>query len=517
MIWYRYDKWAILALLTLGLVIRLQGITLDLVDHHCFREATEAMMARYFDRNGIVLQYPHIWGYAPGPLMFVNEFPLYPALMALAYRVFGEDVLLGRLISIAASLATALLCYLILRHQFRNSTPFWGMLLFTLSPLGSYVGRCVLRHPTAFFFMALAFFLWMLWLERPSWKLWVGVWFSAAASILVNFPNAYIGLPMLAALLFYRGWRGIMDRRVWLLAALALLPAWLWVHHAIISGAWFMTPFGVSQRDPDKFFRMEWWNPTFFLNVGNHLWSMLLTPAGALLAMLGLLMFWRSAFSWIVRVWAATVFVYFAYDSYAVSIEVHDYYFVHALLPACLAAGIAGGTMVDVARVRFRNSPHLASVGAACLLLVVMICSWRLYDAPLKESFLVTEVGWLRHWLAAGKGVREKTEPDAIVVVDKEVESLLYLCDRPGWVANWRTFQPDTLQRFLAQGADYFIITSYKMVGENQYSGYEFYSDSLAAPWLQAHGAVIEDSLVYQIVDLNPAERGRTPGITPRQ
>ncbi len=515
MTWYRYDKWAILALLLLGLGIRLQGIRLDLIDHNCFRGATEAMMARHFDRHGLVLQYPYICGYASTPVKFVNEFPLYPALMAVTYRFFGEDILFGRLISIVASLGTALLCYLILRHQFSNSTPFWGMLLFTLSPLGSYVGRCVLRHPTAFFFMALAFFLWMLWLERSSWWLWLGVWFSAAASILMNFPNAYIGLPMLAALILYRGWRGILDRRVWWLAVLVLLPTFLWVYHAMVSGAWFMTPRGTSQREPGKFFRLEWWNPEFFQNLGIHLWGMLLTPSGVILASLGLFLFWRSRFPWVVRVWAATVFLYFAYDSYAVSVEIHDYYFLHALFPACLAAGIAGGTLVDVARVHARNFPNLASLAMACLLLVPMVRNWQSVDIPLKQRFLVEEVGWLKHWLPASRAIREKTEADAVVVVDREVESLIYLCDRPGWVINYRDLHPDVLEKMVAQGGDYLLITTYTMGQDGRFTGYQFYTDSPGASWVQAHGAVIEDASIYQIVDLTPAAHGRSAGIPP--
>ncbi len=464
------------------------------------------MMARDLNRNGLILQYPHICGYAPAPLLFVNEFPLYPALMAIGYRVFGEHILIGRLISIAASLGTLLLCYLILRHQCSNSAPFWGTLLFTLSPFGSYAGRCVLRHPTAFFFMALAFFLWMLWLERPHWGLWTGVWFSAVASILMNFPNAYIGLPMCAALILYRGWRGLLDKRVWWLAALVLLPAFLWVHHAMVSGAWFMNPGGSSQRGSGQFFRLEWWNPVFFQSIGDHLWRLILTPSGVILGVLGLMMFWRQQFPWVVRVWTAAVFLYFAYDSYPISVEVHDYYFLHALFPACLAGGIAGGALVDAARNQARTYPHLAGVGMACLVLVLLTWSWRHWDAPLKQSYLVTEPGWLKHWVQAGKGIREKTEADAVVVVDREVESLIYLCDRPGWVANWRNLQPDMLERMVAQGADYLLITSYTMGPDDRFTGYEFYSAAPAAEWVKAHGAVIEDASVYQIIDLHPGK-----------
>ncbi|MBW7938778.1 MAG: hypothetical protein H3C63_08240, partial [Candidatus Omnitrophica bacterium] len=85
--WVRYDKWALALLLLVGFLIRFEGIGLDLIDHHCFREGTEAMMARHFAREGIFLQYPKIDGYSAEPLLFINEFPLYPALMAFCYRI----------------------------------------------------------------------------------------------------------------------------------------------------------------------------------------------------------------------------------------------------------------------------------------------------------------------------------------------------------------------------------------------------------------------------------------------
>jgi hypothetical protein len=506
--WQHYDKWVLPALLLLGLAVRLDHIKIGLIDHHCFREGTEAMMARHFNRFGIHVQYPHVNGYGSFPVAFVNEFPLYPATVALFYRVFGEHVVLARLVTVAFSLATAALCYLLLRMYFSNSAPVWGTLLFLMSPLGSYVGRCVLRHPMAFFFMALAFYLWLLWVEKPNAWLWLGVWFSATITVLMNFANAYIGLPMLAALLIVRGWRGLADRRIWWLAAAILAPSFLWLKHALEFGAWFMTgPGGVKMRDPGRFARLDWLNAHFFSSLGEHLWAMLLTPLGCLLVAMGLCLYWRSKFAWLVRVWAATIFVYFGFDSYAVSVDVHDYYFVHALFPGCLAAGMAGGVLVDSARKWVPPSyPRCFKLAPALALFLLLVITIRKWDKPLKERFLVTEPGWIQNWVNAGHGVCEKTELDALVVVDQPVDALMYLCDRSGWLVGWRDLSEACLGSLIKAGADYLLITS-TVFKDGSFDRYEFDDPEKGCPaaaWVRAHGKVIEDKLVYQIVDLAP-------------
>ncbi|MCG3197504.1 MAG: hypothetical protein GHCLOJNM_01990 [bacterium] len=518
--WRRYDKWALAALLLIGFLIRVRGIEIDLIDHHCWREGTEAMMARHFFRHGITVQYPHINGYSARPSVFVNEFPLYPATLALAYREFGaENIVLGRLISIACSLATAALCYWLLRRHFNNSAPFWGALLFVLSPLGSYVGRCLLRHPMAFFLMTLAFCLWLLWLERPTWRLWVGVWICCALAVLTNFANAYVGVPMLAALLFHRGVKGLSDRRVWGLAGAIFLPTALWIYHAMAFGAWFLTgQDGAKQRDFGRFLRLEWWNSEFFSSLADHLYRMVFTPMGCLLAALGLLLYWRSPLAWIVRIWAVSVFAYLAFDHYVVYIVVHDYYFLHALFPGCLAAGIGCGALVDLSRRLSKRYPNVCALGASVLLLPLVFWSWRVWDAPLKESFLVTEPGWIQNWVPAGKAIQAKTERDAVLVVDREIDALIYLCDRPGWVTNWRTLDEATIRSLIEAGADYLLITKYTMGENGRFTGYLFddpKEGSPAAPWVRAHCAVIEDASTFQIVDLTPDRPAQVESAAP--
>ncbi|MCA9445701.1 MAG: glycosyltransferase family 39 protein [Candidatus Omnitrophica bacterium] len=526
----RIGKWeaAILAvLLLLGLGIRLQRISNKLLDHHSFRQGTEAMMARNFARDGIVVQYPKKEGYAQWSDIEVNEFPLYPATVALAYKILGrEHDAIGRLVTIMFSLATGFLCYLILRTHFQNSAPLWAMALFMLSPLGAYVGRCFLRHPMAFFFQALAFYLWLLWVKKPGWGLWIGVWISAAITGLMNFPNLYIGFPMGVALLVTRGWGSLKDKRIWWLVVATLLPPLLWLKHSLEFSSVFLAsdPTGIKQRDLGRFIRLEWFNSDFFWNMWDGTWNLLLTPGIFILVVIGLCLGWRSKICWIIRAWLGIAFLYLCVDHYPIYLNRHEYYFVHLLTPACLLGGIAAGWIIG--KVVLLKPDHIGLVGSAATigLAMAILLPWQAYHFPLMEKYMVTEYGWSQHWAVAGAKVQELTEPEAVMVVDRPEDALIYYCDRPGWVNRFENIKKDQWQ--MSGGGDYLLVTSYR-VGQDENGnwinvGFDFDNPpegvpeeglspgSPAAPWVRANCPVIYDELRFQIIDLQPEKHGRS-------
>ena len=518
----KWEALFLLLLLLLGLGLRLQKLSNKLLDHHSFRQATEAMMARNYARDGIVLQYPRKEGYAQWSDIEVNEFPLYPATVALAYRVLGrEHDAIGRLVTIAFSLSTGLLCYLILRTHFQNSAPLWAMAFFMISPLGVYVGRCFLRHPMAFFFQALAFYLWLLWLKRPRWEIWIGIWISAAITGLMNFPNLYVGLPMAVALLATWGISGATDKRVWGLVLATLVPPVLWLKHSLEFTSVFLAAdsTGVQQRDLGRFLRLEWVNADFFGNMWEGTWDLLLTPGFFVLVALGLCLGGRSKICWILRAWLGAAFLYLCIDHYPVYLNRHEYYFVHLLTPACLLGGIAAGWIIGKAVLL--KPEHLGWVGSGATagLAVAILLPWQAYHFPMMDKYLVEEYSHLQHWLVAGEKVREITEPEAVLVVDRPEDGLIYYCDRTGWVNRISNIQEGQWQ--LSGGGDYLLLTLYQGVHQDEQGnwhnqGFTFDNPenaelpgSPAAPWVRANCPVIFDHLTFQVIDLQPEKHGR--------
>ena len=99
------------------------------VDRPTWRESDEAGIARNYYREGMNIFYPKVdWrgdtaGYAE------MEFPLYPWLIALSYKIFGFHEFIGRVISFLFSLLTLWI--------------FFRLAWDLLPPLGAQCARAV--------------------------------------------------------------------------------------------------------------------------------------------------------------------------------------------------------------------------------------------------------------------------------------------------------------------------------------------------------------------------------------
>jgi hypothetical protein len=513
-----FPWWEILlvaGLLAAGLALRLDHIRNPIIDHITFRQGTEAMMARNFHRNATSIQYPQIMGLSRNAEVWVNEFPLYPYTIAKLYSLFGEDIRIGRVVSIVFSLATGLCCYLLLKTSFTNTAPLFALFFFLASPLGTYLGRTVIRHPMALFFQILALLLWVLWCKSPKWWLLVGTGVSLAITVLMNFANAYIGVPMVLALLVYRGPKGLADKRIWLLAFLALLPSVLWLMHALEFGAAFLAPSdgAVKQRDLGRFLRLEWVNPSFFQYFWQGTWELLLTPAGFLFTVLGLLVFWKNKLAWVARAYLGIALLYLCVDHYVIYINPHDYYYLHLLIPATLCAGLAAGATIEWAQRVAPAQKTVIAVGLAIPLVLATAVSFRAYYLPLREQWLVVEPGYSGHWIKAGEKIREITEPGSLIVLDRAEHALMYLCDRPGWVNDPQKLTEEAMESLVANGADYLLLTLFQMEGD-RFTGYAFDMPdhplySPGSTWVRENFPVVHEGSIFQIVDLQPEKHGR--------
>src|SRR5918995_4843989 len=96
----------ICAIVLLGGALRLLYFTAPLADAHRWRQIDNAAIARHFAEGPFDILHPQVnWG-GPGDASVEMELPLLPALVALFYKLFGENVLFGRAVVITFSLAT---------------------------------------------------------------------------------------------------------------------------------------------------------------------------------------------------------------------------------------------------------------------------------------------------------------------------------------------------------------------------------------------------------------------------
>src|SRR4029453_5944528 len=90
---------ALVLILLLGTLLRAQSPTMAMAEAHRWREVFNADIARNFAEYSMNVFYPQVnWGGASQPYVGM-EFPLMHWIVAVAYRVFSEDAMFGRLVS----------------------------------------------------------------------------------------------------------------------------------------------------------------------------------------------------------------------------------------------------------------------------------------------------------------------------------------------------------------------------------------------------------------------------------
>ncbi|BDG10537.1 glycosyltransferase family 39 protein [Anaeromyxobacter paludicola] len=125
---------ALLALLALGLAVRLWHLDAPLLGFGSWRECDTAAMARNFAEGGHRLLYPQIDWAGDGPGYVETELPAYPWSVSWLYALFGVHEALGRLVS--ALLAVAMLwgLHALVRDRIDERTALWSTGLLAVRP-----------------------------------------------------------------------------------------------------------------------------------------------------------------------------------------------------------------------------------------------------------------------------------------------------------------------------------------------------------------------------------------------
>lgn len=214
----------LLLIIFTGLIFRCYGIDNALLDYASYRQTYTAMFARNFYLHGFDLLNPRLDIYG---IKNISEFPLYPALVAIFYKVFGLHEIIGRIISIFFYIPASLHLFRLTKNLFDRKTALYGSLFYSLFPMMIYYNRTfMLESMMIYFSIAALDFLY-------RWKLYdnkidfiAGILFLAAA-FLLKIPTVYLLLPV--ACLIYKKYTSNYSRLGFTATILlALIPAFIW-------------------------------------------------------------------------------------------------------------------------------------------------------------------------------------------------------------------------------------------------------------------------------------------------
>ncbi len=436
----------LLLIVATAILPRLPHIWAPIVGWHSWRQADTAAIARNFHVGGMNLLYPAVDWSGAGPGFVESEFPLFPFLVAGLYRLFGPDVVWGRILAIVFATGAALYLARLCSRYLDRWAAAYAAAAFSLLPISSYIGVAFMPESLMLLASVAAVDHLDLWSttgrERDRWA--SAAWLALA--IAVKLPELFLGVPIAYLMGRRLGWRMVATPAVWLYAAVALIPPALWYAHAHRLGEMTGLSFGIWEAGSDK------WGNLDLLTSGSFYVKLLigrlierhLAYAGAALLAIGLILS-RSrrdlgTFKW----WIAGGALYLLVVAKGNS--VHDYYQLPILAPMSLWIGVAIAQALrraEATPMRIAGRILALAFAALCLARVPHFLGKEIAGASLVEHARI---------------VRSVVPPETLViVVDNGDPTFLYHIDRRGWHAGAATLTPEWIEARRREGAAYIV------------------------------------------------------------
>ncbi len=154
-----------LLLLLIFLPFRLYHLTYPILDAFNFRQAQTATIALNFYKNGINLFQTELDIFGIGKERFLTlEFPIYEAIVALLYRIFSVQDLLGRIVSITFGFIGAWYLHKLVKLLTGNEIiSYLSAFFFLAAPLNMFYQRSFMIEPTVIALLLMGIYYFVSW------------------------------------------------------------------------------------------------------------------------------------------------------------------------------------------------------------------------------------------------------------------------------------------------------------------------------------------------------------------
>jgi hypothetical protein len=463
----RFGPWelGLLAILILGLALRLRGIDSPLLDHPGWRQGDTAAIARNFATLEYNIFRPQADYNGPPPNYVELELQIVPFLAATLYKIFGVHEIFGRLISVCFSLGTVAVLAHFGRWLFKS--PLAGLaaaLLFASYPGSLYYGRTFMPDSTMVFFMTAALYATTRYLVEQDVRSWKGFGLAAGltALALLAKPVAIVALVPIGAVMLARfGIPGALLRpQHYVLFAGALLPLWLYDRSVASIAEWHWAS-GITLLHVLPALRQAFSSPHAFVAKLGDTWTVLQMLPGTMLGRTAWLLFLVSlAIPTNSRAlglqigWLAGAL---AYAFAVVTVERVDYY-LYVFLP--LAALWSGGAIARIADFLPKPSPARSIAAAVALGLAIPLV---VANRQLVTPYYRYNGGVYRRAVALDRSLDKRV----LVVMGHYDPSVLYYINRKGWEEDPLLWRPFDQQSAIRKGARYYISIEHERLQKN--------------------------------------------------
>ena len=468
-------------ILLLGLALRLYKIDIALADHHSWRQADTAAVARNYIKEGWDFLRPKIDNMTPlhpnlpnDKRLFLVEPPVYNSIVAGVYSVLGVDVQWARAVSIVFFLGSVVFLYLIVLYFLGEKTALFSAFFFTVLPYNIFYSRVVLPEPMIVFFTLGMFYFCLRWLEKESFLFYLlFILFSAVSFSQKAFP-LFLLLPI-GYLLWRRfGFKSLVNKKVILWAIVSFLPLILWrwwIGHfpeGIPANTWLF-----NQGD------IRFKGAFFYWIFAKRIGELILGGWGLPLLVAGIVLKPKKEGSFFL-VWLASLLLYITI--FAAGNVTHDYYQI-PLIPI-LSVFLAKGSvyfLFESSGVFIKTIRWLTFV--ICLSFMIAFSWYQVRDFYNIQSGVDL----------AGEAVDRLAPKNALVLTgDSNDATLLYNTNRLGWTGGYASAfpnEPGVIEKMRGLGAGIYVAT-------------KFDRNSEFGKYLLSHYPVLEETNQYIVFSL---------------
>lgn len=442
----RLEYLAVLALLVAGIYLRSYRLDFPLADWHSWRQADTASVARNFARDGINFLYPQSdnlqpmneYGLDNPNRYFINEFPLYNAMVALFYQQYGVNPAYGRMVSIFFAALGSFFLYLLVRRTTSTTLALITLFFYTFNPFNIFYGRVFMPDP-AYVAMSIVAVYWCVrWVDSKNF--WHGLLMGLSFAIATLFkPYAlFIALPMFYWVLVNWKFKLFTSYQPYLLAVLALLPLYLWRRHV--------------DANPEGTFSSTWlynggdirWTGAFFRwLIFDRFNRLIFATGGFVLFVVGIFKSYTLKSYSLYFVWLLALMAFFTI--FAKGNVTHDYYQMPLLPVGSFLVALGAKSLIGLGN----NFMH--KFVNCCLVGILLLLSFAFGWYEVRGYFNINNMAIVE----AGRRVDEITPPDALVIAPYMSDpAFLYQTNRHGWPLGGE------IEDKIKKGAGYYVTTS---------------------------------------------------------
>ncbi|MEO2044402.1 MAG: glycosyltransferase family 39 protein, partial [Nitrospinaceae bacterium] len=323
----------LLGIFFIALAIRLWGVTNPLLDFHAWRQTLTATIAYNFYADGMNF-------FTPSRNMigsiFHFEFPLFTYLVALLYKIFGFDEILGRLVAIVFSMGSIWFLYLLGKRYFDETSAIVACGIFSVLPFSVYYSRTFMPESAMIFFSISMIYMFARWLDTRKWSHFILASLFSTLAFLIKLPTLYMGAPLL--FLAWNKFRGkiFYQPLLYVFVIAILIPPALW--YSYIARLQFET-YGGSNiwldmlKDYEVLFTLRYWKLIFWTRLVEKMFAFTVFP----FVVLGMRAYTSNKENHVLHVWFFSICLYFVIA--AKYNFIHEYYQVPIIPVGCLFAG----------------------------------------------------------------------------------------------------------------------------------------------------------------------------------